>query len=1051
MKRLESRQALPLRDEASRHRRPRSPSRIRQPYTSNCSRRLCEWPPSPKVEDVRVEDEIPMRGRIGQDPMIIDVLCGSDTRSTSSSDKEISEPKTPPSSGNDPRDGQYSWESEQNISTPIGKKPDNSTLSGSYGSEKLANNTRGRNTMPKLDTDFDSRNGLQLERERSPYASGPQGRKSRNESFSGEYLLSPDVKSPKLRSPHTKRSHSHCSHQPAEPLFSQARDSPIRPIRPPLGRHASAIDPATVAYPSDTNASPSGANLRRSRRPTMESQRAQSYHIPQTVDVHSNGRHSQKQAGPRQCVRPSLDERNSTGDLPKNLSSTNLSRSDLGSYRDDFSESDSDSTGIRITPGKPSPQMRMRPSDGYYRKGKQELKGSGSKISDTRRSLSTANPESPPVNLKSLVSGEGIQQILNATALNAAINSNPAITRRASPRPSPRPSPSVSPLASPHTSPTGSPYASPPRTPPNGRRTNHMTSLKTDSSASRPSSPLSSHSSNLTQVPSHTVGSVDTSERQRPLPPTSRHITPQVLPPVKSSEENLAPGIVVRSPSPLPVRYEISLSTETGNLQHRQSEDGTTTSKGPYSSSTLKPKGFSARRRSASSADVRPKLTVDPSSFPQALEPPLSPSIPVRGSSPGLMSPGDRYKPAYLNVSSPTAGSNSPRTEAFPPAQRSRSQGLSPASPGPRSHSALPSSPIISRPRATSSASGPVVLASPSRPLKVLPTCPRPKRVAGYNDWYTLKHNSAFAICPDCRENVFGIDTERYLSPKTVSSSRKTQCDLNNPWIRLSCLLRGPDVNLLGALSEITLKEQECPEDYDEPRDWYRLEDPETKKHICNFYACPQCVQSLEVVFPSWHNVFYRSHSSHIHKQDLKKRPCSLRSSPFRFADYLDMLCASVTEVEKKKTKINTEPVTNLAKQLAAITECPRDKMLPQKSWHVHAHMPEFTICQECYEDVIYPLARDDSAIAANFDKQPHKFPNPTVEACCQLYSRRMRKVFREACEEDDWEHLKQTAMKRHMLQQDILGTLVESAQSPNDDEIKERLGELLEEWKKKE
>jgi len=287
--------------------------------------------------------------------------------------------------------------------------------------------------------------------------------------------------------------------------------------------------------------------------------------------------------------------------------------------------------------------------------------------------------------------------------------------------------------------------------------------------------------------------------------------------------------------------------------------------------------------------------------------------------------------------------------------------------------------------------------------------------------------------------------------PKPVSSSRRTKCDLNNPWIRLSCLLRGPDVNILGALSEIISKEKECPEDYDEPRDWYRIEDPETNKHIPNFNACPECVHSLEVLFPSWRDVFYRSHSSHTHHHLLKERQCSLRVNRIRFGDYLDMVVASTQEAEKSRKKPKTEPVAKLAKQLAAITECPKDRMLPQKSWHVHSQMPEFTICQECYEEIIYPLVKEGWPIAANFDRQPHKFPNPGVEACCQLYSARMRKVFKEACEDDDWEHLKHTAMKRHMLQQDILGTLVESSQFPDDDEIKERLGKLLEEWKKKE
>ena len=351
--------------------------------------------------------------------------------------------------------------------------------------------------------------------------------------------------------------------------------------------------------------------------------------------------------------------------------------------------------------------------------------------------------------------------------------------------------------------------------------------------------------------------------------------------------------------------------------------------------------------------------------------------------------------------------------------------------------------PGSSRPRALSSTSRPVVPVSNPRPLPSLPACPRPHAEVGHNDWYTLRHNNTFAICPTCRDNVFGLDYDRYLMPHPGSTKRKIRCDLNNPWIRLACLLHGPDVTLLGKLSDITAKEGECPEDDDADREWYRLKDPATGKHITNFNACPQCVHSLWALFPNWRTEFYRS--------DYKERACALRTSGIRFGEYLDMIVEAAQEADRSRKPPNTAPLVKLAKKIASLRDCPRDSMEARKAWHIHSHIPEFTICPTCYEEVVYPLVKARSSIARQIDREPQVFPNPEVEVCCHLYSLRMRKIFREACEDDDLDHLRHNAHKRHMLQQDLFAVLAEQRKNPDDEEVTNRGQELLEQWRKKE
>ena len=1009
-----------------------------------------------------------MRGKIGQDPVIIDVpySASSDTGSMSSrSTEESPGPDTPPASISDNQDRRYVWKPEHDVEIPIAYDKTKSTKPTKQPSAvNVHDNDRGRRAMPRIDTDLarsKSTGGPSptLERARSPYASGPQDRKPKGDRFSGEYLLSPEMMSPRPRLNGSQRANSYCSpkleNSAAPRQTDQHSDRSSQPVFPPvapLGRHASASHFGTASYSSTRDLDPKAdlARLRQPARPTLQNHRSQSYHTPLPVEVHNTGRPDPPRESPSQPCPPRMGKQKLPMDYTEKPPSTGRTRSRSRHHYGHSDESDNDSAKYRTTSSQLSPNTPSQLSSSYFDHGRQHERRDSSKRPDQRRSLTNSEMEAHPVNLQSLISGEGIHHVLNATALTAMLNKESLPGRRASPRPSPRPSPSASPIASPHSSPKASPisspHASPPKSPPNERRTNPIAGLKKASPASRPSSPLSSHSSTL--ATDSNIGSHEIELGGRPRP-VSRRTTPLPAPRVEESAPMLAPGIVVRSPSPArparPARPAKSSSAEAADLQYPHGRAGSVATTDLPGHSSLRPTGFFGRPRSASSVDVRPQLSVNPVPFLQPSNSTPSPTSRPTPTSPGLASPSDRYKPAYLESTFYTTRSSSSHPDPSSVSTRSRSYAPTPPSPGQRSHSSVPM-PESALPRAASSASMPVVPALPLKPLTSLPICPRPDPVASHNDWYTLHHNTAFAICPDCRHNVFGANFDRYLMPHPFSPNRKTKCDLNNPWIRLACLLQGPDVKLLSKLSDVTSKEDECPGDEDAPRDWYRLEDPASGKHISNFNACPQCVHSLELLFPSWRGEFYRSRH-----HDLKDRVCSLRSSSTRFGEYLDMIVESAQEAEKNRKQPNTAPVSSLAKKIASIRDCPRDSMESRKPWHIHSHVPEFTICPACYEDVVYPLVKGGFSIAKQVDREPQVFPNPEVEVCCHLYSKRMRKIFREACEDDDLEHLRHNALKRHMLQQDLFAVLAERESHPEDEEVDKRGRELLEMWRKKE
>lgn len=1019
-----------------------------------------------------------MRGEIGQNPMIIDVAYSTSNDSGSNyygDSDDSSEPETPPASDSDNPDRRYVWKPKPDI--PIPQAYNTTKQAKSSLREQTAggqNSNRGRNAMPKLDTGMyrsKSTGGPrpQLERARSPYASGPQDRNSKAQRFSGEYLLSPDVMNPRGHYADSPRSQSQ--------YFSRPKESPISNM-PVLGED-------------------------RPRQPVRpQCQRSHSHYVPGPKGKEESGRDNQPTHMPRVPVRPTMDRRSSALPYPSNPppptkkatqdwnSLTESSRPSMGrrvtempypvslppahdaqpqSKRPSGPHNDSDSDR-NSAGGKSDRDIRQRPPVLKATKVKDRRhhdRQSSSELpaSRHRRSVPSSGTDGPPVNFSSLLSGAAIHQ-----TLAAMLNGDHTAGRKASPRPSPGPSPGVSPSVSARGSAKSSPYSSPPRTPPSERshhRVYPVTGLKKDSPSSRPTSPLSSRSSTWTMEQDQNVCESDQTKRSRPVPLRSRQTAPLPAPKVEEPEhlEPPTPGIYVRSPSP--AKHAKSFSAEAGEPQSSRPGMGLRPDLSEEAShvTELRPTGFSGRPRSASSTDVRPQLTVNPAPFVRESESPLSPHTRSRDRSPGFMSPADRYKPQTLEPASPAVRSRSSHPEAASsrPRPRSKSRSYVPESPQAvplthatpvrpaalqRSRSSMPFSGSAEIKQQASTAKPTVLPSAPMQP-ESLPLCPRPHSVAGYDDWHTLSSNTAFTICPSCRDNVFGPTQAHHLEPRSVSSSKKILCDLNNPWIRLACLTRGPDISALSALSDVTSKERACPGDELAPRDWYRLEDPDSGKHISGVNACPHCVHSLKILFPHWRDVFYRARTSQHH--ELKERFCSLRSSATRFGDYLDMVVVSSHEAEKKRKSPNTKPFCDLAKQLAAIDDCPRDKMNPRKAWHIHPHLPEFTICQDCYEAVVYPLVKTGSPLAAKIDKKPQQFPNPDVKCCCNLYSPRMRKVFREACEDEDYEHLRHTVLKRHMLQQDLLETLGEKDAHPRDEEVTERLQDLVARWKEKE
>ena len=1059
--------------------RPRSPSRVRKPYTSNCSRQ--RWPPSPRVEDetvslkkelskegrpipVSVEDDgVRMRGTPDQNPIVKDV--DDDTESlASTTSSENSASITPPSTVNDNQDRRCMWKPEDDDRIPPSytgpKKP---STTGQKHEPVPQQQERGRMEVPRLDTELarDRSRGdapPPLERARSPYASGPRPSRPKEDRFSGEHVLSPEPMSPRIKYAQSQRSHSYYDPRIAKDDSSrdldQIKHDPKRTGRPALAsssRHASVYDTGSATHES----------IREIDKEKERPRRKDSYNHNTRPSLAPSGRHtSAAPAYPRAPLSPN------TAPLQHRYHYGSSDESDVshGSGRHRKGPS---MLSAQDSPNLATPHYNDRPQEPH-----------GSRQPTPTPPESTADHREPATNRASLLNGEFL------LGINARLEHDIAGARRASPRPSPMPSPMPSPKASP----TASPYSSPPRTPPNEvhhRRTHTVTGLKNEVQRSRAPSPLSNNSTPRTpRTPGTGIHPVEADLTGRPnhIAPRSRMTTPLPSPPnMVDPEPILGPGINIRSPSPAVHGYDRSVgSHEPRSAASRHASIAPSAPASPLAPplapSTLRP-GFSGRQRSTSYTDVRPQLTVNTESYLQPGEQPRSPRPRTRPSSPSISSPSDRYKPA--NPERPSLG---PRSNTHVPSSQPEENPQRPQRSRSRANSYVPeayavvssSKSSIPAPASTASDSRsrsslpfPTAMSQPQQPF-ILPLCPRPQPIAGYKDWYTLHGCSRFAICPDCRHNIFGAKYSYYLTSRAPEPhGEKTICDLNDPWIRVATQKtmnqNRPDLELLTALARTTAKQRPCMEDKPIARHhWYRLDDDATGKHIADFNVCQHCVYSLESIFPVLEGVFYkpRGHS------EAKERICSLRSNGHDFIQYIDVLDQVAAEARKSHSEPVTAPLARLAKQFTqeleslrarnapqtssnqVLPKCPRDRALPNLPWHIHPHIPEFTICPSCYTDVVVPAVLAGHQIARVIDQSPHKADQ---SASCHLYSPRMRKVFNEACEENDFEYLRHTAHKRHLLHRDLLEVFEEGQRYPDDEEVEERARNMWEEWRRKE
>ena len=354
-----------------------------------------------------------------------------------------------------------------------------------------------------------------------------------------------------------------------------------------------------------------------------------------------------------------------------------------------------------------------------------------------------------------------------------------------------------------------------------------------------------------------------------------------------------------------------------------------------------------------------------------------------------------------------------------------------------------------------------------SSPSLVLPPCPRMEYSRKYEDWYTIHGFESFNICPSCLDKIVlhtHLGKFFKLSPSRQSSVR-TKCEFSSPWVRLAWLLtlkhNRQDLNLIQSLTEIADKEPDCPGASEAVGIMYGIQNDQGA-FIPSFAICPLDKKNLETLFPSLIGAFTRFPSSV--KVD---RICTLRIDSKRFPKYLDVIVDIDDKAHSSASRGGTRKpdlqlLIDLAGSFAYKQECQRDHILLDQTWYFPPCMPELTVCEECFDEVIYPNIKRGSSVAERFNKvlQP-LVPDMGGKSTCQLYSPRMRRVWEKSIRNDDWDYLKRKARARMEVENDLRaqqkdiqkmiqrgGGIYASAGGVDRERLKKELDRIALEWR---
>lgn len=290
--------------------------------------------------------------------------------------------------------------------------------------------------------------------------------------------------------------------------------------------------------------------------------------------------------------------------------------------------------------------------------------------------------------------------------------------------------------------------------------------------------------------------------------------------------------------------------------------------------------------------------------------------------------------------------------------------------------------------------------------------------MSGYGGWYTIIGMTHLDICRSCIQQIGGSRFRNLFIPSVAKpADAKVRCSLSQPWARLAwvqtMILRLNHLDLLYLVTRPQPGQKPCSGRVPSVQSWHRVSEPDTGRTLPDFNACSSCFRNLQILMPKLRDEFRSGPLVH-------ERVCDLRADSPRFIRYLDLLDTAVTRsLRHPRGHVDLRDFIRYAKRKSTIYDCARDH-LAMGPWHYMPELPEFTICEDCYDDVVWPVGHYAVANRVSSTVQLVPGTDPARggrQATCQLYSPRMRARFQEAVERGDITYLKAAVLRRYQAE----------------------------------
>ncbi|KAK3321929.1 hypothetical protein B0H66DRAFT_183454 [Apodospora peruviana] len=339
-------------------------------------------------------------------------------------------------------------------------------------------------------------------------------------------------------------------------------------------------------------------------------------------------------------------------------------------------------------------------------------------------------------------------------------------------------------------------------------------------------------------------------------------------------------------------------------------------------------------------------------------------------------------------------------------------------------------------------------------PASAVP-CPRKQPQIGFTDWIGLPDPrfGAFNVCPSCYNSV--IRPTPYANAfvtKAAPPNVPIRCDMSRYWVKMAGLVLMTmnqdgryDISLLARVAgvnggecpnaQLTSEMQPLAVVAQPPWGWYTI----IGNPIPGWTVCASCVWHIQTCLPAIANGFApvqlpgqascalvpSDHYDDARTAEMLRyvATCAVASAQLGRVEMSQLVSWLRQNPPRQRGGAVGHPSSSSMggyqqqQQPQSNGLCPRNHPSTTLRCHTMQGLFDFTVCEQCYADVIRPDTDQGVALARQFEPNPAAIPSGFT---CQLYSDRMRRVWREATSTGDVQYLRQKVSERRAKEREL-------------------------------